>query len=248
MGRRRFQLDPNLSASENLGLAVRYAAPVVLRRYNLGNLDQETIEELYAEVRVETYRHFIENKVIAHKYCRRTKDGKPLVFFDNVLSSCWSVAPNVLYRLKRNIDKRYSTISMEAAAYHFDKELKLWDVLPDADYLENDAYVGKFNPLERAENIRKRPGLGLQRLLDEYTDYQVDAILLGIKPMTRERWVELNATEAEKNTMGRTGLDRRAYQREYQRERRAAARERREQEYKQFLEDGNYGGTTGRKR
>ena len=248
MGQRRFQLDPNLSASENLGLAVRYATPVVLRRYRLGNLDRETLDEVYAEVRLQTYRHFVEVKVLAHKYCRQTKDGKPLTFFDNVISSCWSVTPNVLYRMKRNIEKRYSTISMEAAAFHYDKELKLWDVLPDADYLENDAYVGKFNPLERMENIRKRPGLGLQRLLDEYTDYEVDAILLGVKPITREQWIERNATESEKDSLGRTGLDRREYMRAYQKQRRAKARARRQEEYKQFLSDKEYGGTTGRKK
>lgn len=248
MGRRRFQLDPNLSASENLGLAVRYAVPVVLRRYRLGNLDRATLDEVYAEVRLQTYRHFIENKVLAHKYCRKTKEGKPLDFFDNVISSCWSVMSNVLYKMKRNIGKRYSTISMEVAAFHFDKELKLWDVLPDANYLENDAYVGKFNPLERVENIRKRPGLGLQRLLDEYTDYEVDCILLGVKPITREQWVERNASESEKNALGRTGLERREYQRAYQRQRRATERERRQQEYELFLSDKEYGGTTGRKK
>lgn len=248
MGQRRFQLDPNLSASENLGLAVRYAVPVVLRRYRLGNLDRETLDEVYAEVRLQTYRHFIEHKVLAHKYCRQTKDGKPVPFFSNVISSCWSVTPNVLYRMKRNIEKRYQTISLEKAAVHYDKELKLWDVLPDADYLNNDTYVEPFNPLTRMENNRKRPGVGLRRLLDEFIDYEVDCILLGVKPMTREQWIERNATEAEKNTMWHTGMARREYMREYQRKRRAAARARRQEEYKLFLSDKEYGGTTGRKK
>lgn len=230
MGQRRFQLDPNLSASENLGLAVRYAVPVVLRRYRLGNLDRETLDEVYAEVRLQTYRHFIEHKVLAHKYCRQTKDGKPVPFFNNVISSCWSVTPNVLYRMKRNIEKRYQTISMEKAEFHYDKERKLWDVLPDADYLENDTYPEPFNPLVRMENNRKRPGFSLRKLLEEYTDYEVDCILMGVKPITREQWIELNATEAEKNSLGRTGLERREYMRAYQRERRAKARARREQE------------------
>ena len=245
---RRYKLDPSLSAAENLGLAVKYAVPVVLRRYRLGNIDRETLDEVYAEVRLQTYRHFVEIKVLAHKYCRQTKDGKPLTFFDNVISSCWSVTPNVLYRMKRNIEKRYQTISMEAAAVHYDKELKLWDVLPDADYLDNDAYVTRYNPLERMENNRKRPCIGLRRVLDEYIDYEVDCILLGIKPITREQWIERNATEAEKNTIGRTGLDRREYQREYQRQRRAAERARRQEEYKLFLSDKDYAGTTGRKK
>lgn len=248
MGKRRFQLDPNLSASENLGLAVRYATPVVLRRYRLGNLDWETLDEVYAEVRLQTYRHFVEIKVLAHKYCRQTKDGKPLTFFDNVISSCWSVTPNVLSKMKHNIDKRYSTISMEKAEFHYDKERKLWDVLPDADYLEHDAYIEQFNPLTRMETTRKRPGFGLRKLLDEYTDYEVDCILMGIKPITREQWIERNANEAEKAALGRTGLERREYMRAYQRERRAKARERREQEYKQFLEDKDYEGTTGRQK
>lgn len=230
MEKRRFKLDPNLSASENLGLAVRYAAPVVLRRYRLGNLDRETLDEVYEEVRLQTYRHFIEHKVLAHKYCRQTKYGKPLTFFDNVISSCWSVTPNVLYRMKRNIEKRYRTISMEKAEYHYDKERKLWDVLPDADYLENDTYPEPYNPLTRMENNRKRPGYCLRKLLDEYTDYEVDCILMGIKPITREEWVERNATEAEKETIWHTGMARREYNRLYQRKRRAAARARRQQE------------------
>lgn len=230
MGQRRYKIDPGLPAAVNLGLAVRYAVPVVLRRYRLGNLDRETLDEVYAEVRLQTYRHFIEIKVLAHKYCRQTKDGKPLTFFDNVISSCWSVTPNVLYRMKRNIEKRYSTISMEKAEFHYDKERKLWDVLPDADYLENDTYPEPFNPLTRMENNRKRPGFSLRKLLEEYTDYEVDCILMGVKPITREQWIELNATEAEKNSLGRTGLERREYMRAYQRERRAKARARREKE------------------
>lgn len=230
MGKRRFQLDPNLSASENLGLAIRYATPVVLSRYRLGNLDRDIIEEIYCEIRARAYTHFIVNKVLAHGYCRQTKDGKPLTFFDNVISSCWSVTGNVMSMIKKRIEKRYRTISMEKAEFHYDKERKLWDVLPDADYLENDTYPEPFNPLTRMENNRKRPGFSLRKLLEEYTDYEVDCILLGVKPITREQWIERNATDAEKDSLGRTGMARREYIREYQRKRRAAARALKEQE------------------
>lgn len=254
MVKRRFQLDPNLSASENLGLAVRYATPVVLSRYRLGNLDRDIIEEIYCEIRARAYIHFIVNKVLAHGYCRQTKDGKPLTFFDNVISSCWSVTGNVMSMIKKRIEKRYRTVSMEKAEF---ENTTLWDVMPDrGNLLENDYYPERFSPVKRMQNSDRYPSIGLNRLLEEYIDYEVDCVLLGIEPISREKWIKRNATTRQKHVeeLRESGLpakpseDRRAYLRVYQRERRARIRARRAQEYKQFLDSNTYEGTTGRKK
>lgn len=68
--------------------AVRYLAS--LRR--IGSLREEDRRELLTEWTLRTVRHFIEYKVKKHTYCRQTNEGRPLDFFDNVLSSaltCW---------------------------------------------------------------------------------------------------------------------------------------------------------------
>lgn len=250
---RKFKLDPELTASQNLGLAIRYATPVVLRRYKLGNLDRELTEEIYCEVRARAYTHFIVNKVMAHGYCRQTKEGKPLTFFDNVISCCWSVAGNVMALVKRRIEQRYKTVSFRKA--ELDNE-KLWDIIPDnGATLENDYYPEKYSPTARMKTSDKYPSIGLNRLLEEYVDYEAEAIMLGIAPISRQQWIERNATQRQKHVaeLRESGLpdkpseDRRAYLRVYRRERRARLKQQRLEEYRKFETDLEYEGTTGRK-
>lgn len=246
---RRYKLNPDISAAENLGLAVRYAVPVVLSRYRLGNLDDYTLNELYADIRTLAYAHFILHKVRGHKYCRVSKEGIPLSFFDNVISSVWSVTGNALDRLMRQLKKKYKTVSMEKAIF---ENKDIWDIMPDrGSLLENNYYPEKHRPTEILKNDATRPGRRLNKLELEYSDYQVDCVLLGIDPISEEAWVERNSSNGEeiheyrlrKTRTGTTSERRRQYMREYQRERR---RQKREAEYKQFLEDPNYQGKPGR--
>ena len=69
-------------------VAVRYLASL----RHIGALCEEDRQELLFEWKLRTVRHFIAYKVRKHTYCKQTKEGRPLDFFDNVLSSaltCW---------------------------------------------------------------------------------------------------------------------------------------------------------------
>lgn len=251
MEKRRFKIDPNMTARENLGLAVRCAVPVVLSRYHLGNMELDTVNELYADIRAAAYAHFIIWKVRKHTYCYVSRDGKPLTFFDNVISSVWSVTGNALDRLMRGLKKKYKTVSMEKAI--FDNK-DIWDIMPDnGSVLENNYYPEKHSPTEILKNDATRPGRRLNKLELEYSDYQVDCILLGIDPISEEAWVDRNSSNGEeiheyrlrKTRTGTTSERRRQYMRDYQRERR---RQKREAEHKLLLEDPGHQGKHGRVR
>ena len=203
MEKRRFKLNPELSASENLGLAVRCAVPVVLSRYRLGNLDLDTLNELYSDIRVAAYRHFIENKVIAHGYCRETKDGKPLTFFDNVISSVWSVAGNILDRLMKDIREKYRNIYVGKDNYEFE-EGKIWDTIADTGIvLETTQRTRKVIPTKRLKSQRERPWIFLGSLLEDYIDYCEDCKLQGVEAITEDAWVSRNASPEMKLTYER---------------------------------------------
>lgn len=248
MAKHKFLLDPNLTASENLGLAVQYAAPVILARYRLGNIDWSTRNEIYAEIRAAAYTHFILHKVRRHKYCRVSKSGKQLDFFDNVLSSTWSVTSSILDKYLNLFTKKHNIISMEKAEY---ENRHLWDILPDTgSLLDNSAYKNPFNPIDRMRVQAERPWYHLEQLLEEYSDYVEDSTMMGISPMTEEEWLSRNATQEELLVYGRRKTvvvskseSPREYMRRYQAERRKMQRM---AEYKLFESDPSYQGRPGR--
>ena len=229
MEKRRFKLDPKLTARENLGLAVRCAVPVVLSRYRLGELSRDTLNELYADIRAAAYAHFIINKVLGHKYCRQTRDGAPLTFFDNVISSVWSVTGNAMDHLMRTFKKKYMNISLEKADY---EQRRLYDMLPDTGcVLYNELPDRKLVPTQRLRNQRERPWLFLGSLLDDYVDYCEERKMMGLEPISEDAWVSRNASPEQKITYERKtsiegrSVHRREWMRNYQRERRARQKE-----------------------
>lgn len=244
MAKHKFLLDPNLTASENLGLAVQYAAPVILSRYRLGNIDWPTKEEMYAEIRALTYEHFIVHKVLQHKYCRVAKSGKKLDFFDNVLSSCWSVTSNVFSKYLALFDRKHVTITMKKAEFEYKD---IWDILPDTGtVLDNTAYRFKYSPTERLNAEKVNPKVFVDRLLEEYTDYKTDCILMGITPISEDLWMARNATPDEQMMYEKRSWTK-EQKLEYRRERRREMREKQLAEYKRFESDPNYEGRPGRK-
>lgn len=90
--KRKFMLDPNETAMENLWRAASWAVQYLASLRRIGSLREEERCLLVNEWTLRTVRHFISYKVMKHTYCRQTNEGKALQFFDNVLSSaltCW---------------------------------------------------------------------------------------------------------------------------------------------------------------
>ena len=92
----RFKLDPSKSAMENLFDCASMATLVIMRAHGFYHLHRAYREELFEMIRDETCRHFIQYKVRKHTYAYTSKDGKPLNFADNVISSCYSVSGNLV--------------------------------------------------------------------------------------------------------------------------------------------------------
>ena len=103
----RFQLNPNETAMENLWRAARMATAVIARSHNFWNLWGEYKQEAFERITIATVSHFIRMKVRGGGYRRYTKDGsKKLSFFDNVLSSCYGSASNVVNLYIKEIKAR----------------------------------------------------------------------------------------------------------------------------------------------
>lgn len=175
MAKKRFQLDPNESAQENLWRAVRIATYVVLKRKNYYGLINETRDELVDEVMLETYEGFIRNKVLAHKYNRK------FCFLDNVLSSCWSCAHKTADRIIRQLDFVVKSEDVHSP-YH-------QDTLPSQAGFP--VYLSKkemctYKPVGMKE---ARMDVKVKRILEEYEEQRDDAIELGVTPMKFEAWL-----------------------------------------------------------
>lgn len=202
---------------------------------------------MYEEVRDATVAHFITYKVKLHRYCRQTKDGRPLNFADNMLSSAFSVCGNVANTYLKRLSKITKTEDIESFAYglgpgdgfplyvsdaerenrhHPRKMTNAWD-RANAVRREYEDYVDEFRYL----GLTGEPlGLGPWLVRNGYGND--DELFLYLEPKTERkkllqgqaRWLfEQRRDEAE------AGLDwatkkqlehSRAYQREYSRRRR----------------------------
>lgn len=89
MKRKRFELDPNESARENLWRAAINAAGVILSRKKL-NLTDDEWKDLRMNLVLRGVRHFMEHKIGMHEY------NRAFPFYNNVYSSIWSSSYNVL--------------------------------------------------------------------------------------------------------------------------------------------------------
>lgn len=119
---KRFELDPNETARENLWRAATIAAGVVLSRKAL-KLTGDEWRELHLLIVEKGVEHFMRHKVGLHKYNR----AQP--FYNNVYSSCWSVSHNVTTKFLRELKRKISGVSLDSPSFitGFDLESRLED-------------------------------------------------------------------------------------------------------------------------
>lgn len=106
MAKKRFKLDPTKTAQENLWDAMSVASVYMLKRFRITNKQEEWLE-ICDEVRVRAVRHFIDNKVLMHKYDRRFS------FLQNCISSVWATISDTIRIYIRDNRRRITSLSMD---------------------------------------------------------------------------------------------------------------------------------------
>ena len=220
MARARFQLRPDETAAENLWRAVKMACIVVCSRYHWYGLVGDSRRELLEELELATYRHFINVKVMEHKYCRETKEGKPLTFFDNVIGSAWALSGSVLDRYMRNVVRmRANSVDIDSPIQPSVEDCRLSGSLTYEDKHLYRARVehkpipySKQTPRQRANTIRA-----------EYEEHVLDCQDMGISVMPWDKWLESTGYSEDEDAMW--FLYSREEKKEIRRKKKAAARE-----------------------
>lgn len=166
----RFKLDPNKTAMENVFECASMATSVLLSCHAWYHLYGELRDELFDEVRDATVAHFITYKVKLHRYCRQAKDGRPLNFADNMLSSAFSVCGNIANTYLKRLSKITKTEDIEPFAYGLGPGDGFPLYVSDAER-ENRYHPRKMNRVwDRASAVRK-----------EYEDYVLECREWGIQ-------------------------------------------------------------------
>lgn len=173
--KKRFQLRADETAQENLWRALGMATLYLLKRRHFYGLTYETRQQVIDETMLAAYDHFMFHKIRLHKYTRT------VCFFDNVLSSVWSVSGNVADRVIKQLDLVTHSEDVNSP-YH-------QDTLPSQagfpGYLaQRERYAFKHVPLDEM-------GMGAyaHAVKQEYADQRDEAIELGVTPPTWEAWL-----------------------------------------------------------
>lgn len=172
----RFKLVPpeQESAISQLFHCAAMATSVIMRAHNWYGLYGEYRDELFDIIRDETCRHFIEYKVGRHTYAYTTKDGKPLNFADNVISSCYSVAGNVSDRFLKRLTRFNNTADIEPLKFCLGYENRLPNYISETEASSN--YKRAYRPYSKLQ----RPCDRARRLREAYQDYTLEAEEMGL--------------------------------------------------------------------
>lgn len=170
---------------EQLWRAARMSTAVIARSHNFWNLWGEYRDEAFERVVLATVSHFIRMKVRGGGYRRYTKDGsKKLSFFDNVLSSCYGSASNVVNLYIKEIKTRRLEGDIEPLKFclgHGDK-LPLYtnkNDAPSKGCAYNKGITELVLPAQRADRARE--------LYDEYLE---DCKMMGLaNVLDFDHWV-----------------------------------------------------------
>lgn len=190
----RFKLDPNLTAMENLFTASRWSSIVVLKRNRFYGVTAQDKAELIQNLTLATVVHFLNFKVCQKRYARFAKDGRPLTFFDNCLSSAWSCAPNVAQPILKRIQLKVNTSNIDDVAFR----------LSDTDkfplYMALDEYdKTKEKPVHKLKRASDRA----HRYRRMYEDYLAEHDELGLlsEPLSFDRWLSRCGFNADEEMM-----------------------------------------------
>jgi hypothetical protein len=166
------------SAMEQVFACASMATSVLLSSHAWYHLYGELRDELFDEVRDATVAHFITYKVKLHRYCRQTKDGRPLNFADNMLSSAFSVCGNVANTYLRRLTKITKTEDVEPFAYGLGPGDGFPLYVSDTER-EKRYHQRKMNRVwDRAIAVRKE----YENYLDEFREMQLTGEPLELGP------------------------------------------------------------------
>ena len=182
----RFQLVPleQESAISQLFRCARMATILIMKCHHFYGLYREYRDEVFDNIVYETVRHFIEYKVKRHTYCRQTKEGKPLVFADNVLSSCFGVASRVVDAFMKRLTRINETADIEPMKFCLSHDDKLPIYVSDSERVDRYRYKPKMvRGSDRARVARQ-----------EYEDYvsEFHELKLSGEPLELGPWLVRN--------------------------------------------------------
>jgi hypothetical protein len=168
----RFQLVPleQESAISQLFRCARMATILIMKCHGFYGLYREYRDEVFDDIVFETVRHFIEYKVKRHTYCRQTKEGKPLAFADNVLSSCFGVASRVVDVFLKHLTRINETADIEPMKFCLSYADKLPMYVSDSERIARYKYKAKL--------VRGSDRARVARM--EYEDYVEEAKEMGL--------------------------------------------------------------------
>lgn len=175
MGKQRFQLRADETATQNLWRAVRMATYYMLGRKHFFGLKDDFKAELVDNLMLDTYEHFVEYKVKKHKYDRTWP------FFSNVLSSCWTVMYHSAGKVIRQMDAVLKAEDIHHPYYGDTVATEAGFPLYLAD---RECYSYRHRPLSQV-----RMDFYVQTIKEEYETQKEEAIELGFTPPTWEAWL-----------------------------------------------------------
>ena len=182
----RFKLVPleQESAISQLFSCARMAAILIMRSHNWYGLYREYRDEVFNDIVFETVRHFIEYKVKRHTYCRQTKEGKPLAFADNVLSSCFGVASRVVDAFLKRLTKLNETADIEPMKFRLGHDSKLPIYVSDSERVARHRHKSKMARGSDRSRVARM----------EYEDYLAEFHELGLsgEPLELGPWLVRN--------------------------------------------------------
>ena len=114
---RRWKIDPNMTAMENLYDACRVATSVVISRHSITVYNHEEFEELFEDLLLAGMSHFMRIKIGESTYNRK------YTFFENVYSSVWACLSGTLYKWSHRIDRKIRTSSINNCVVGTDIQL-----------------------------------------------------------------------------------------------------------------------------
>ena len=182
----RFKLVPleQESAISQLFRCARMATILIMKCHGWYGLYREYRDEVFDDIVYETVRHFIEYKVKRHTYCRQTKEGKPLAFADNVLSSCFGVASRVVDVFMKRLTRINETVDIEPMKFCLGYEDKLPIYVSDSERISRYKYKAKL--------VRGSDRARIARM--EYEDYlcEFHELQLSGEPLELGPWLVRN--------------------------------------------------------
>lgn len=150
---KRWLIDANKTAMENLWDACRVAAVTVLSRFKITHYKHEEFHDVLEELVLAGLEHFMRKRIQNHEYDRSH------TFFENVYSSVWSNTNNVLRRHFKRLDRKISTFCIDTC--FIGTELPLLDGLadlhgrPDEDLLMAEEEAKRKKEAKRIKAAKK---------------------------------------------------------------------------------------------